>query len=154
MILDKNLQFDPLGTAVTATAFSTNIIDLLNAREMATDQYGGFPIVTVTVGQTFTAAGAATLQLQVQGSVDNVTYAILDQTDAIPKANLVVGTIIRLPLGKLQPQSAGINRYYKLQYVVGTGPMTAGTVEADLVIGAEQLNNQTITYPPGVVVSN
>jgi hypothetical protein len=38
--------------------------------------------------------------------------------------------------------------------VVAAGPFTAGTIEADLVIGAEQLNNQTVTYPPGVVVSN
>jgi hypothetical protein len=154
VILDKNLQFDPLGTAITATAVSTNVIDLLNAREMATDQYGGFPIVTLTLGATFTAAGAATLTVQVQGSVDNVTYATLDQTDAIGKAVLLVGVILRIPLGKLQPQSAGINRYYRLNYVVATGPFTAGTLEADLVIGAEQLNNQTITYPPGVVVSN
>ena len=154
MILDKNLQFDPNPTLITVTANSTNVIDLLNPREMATDQYGGFPIVTVTVLVSLVAAGAATLTVQVQGSVDNVTYAILDQTDAIPKANLVAGTIVRIPLGKLQPQSAGINRYYRLNYVVATGPFTGGSVEADLVIGTEQLNNQTITYPPGVVVSN
>ena len=154
MILDKNLQFDPLATAITATAVSTNVIDLLNAREIATDQYGGFPIVTITLGATFTAAGAATLTVQVQGSVDNVTYTLLDQTDAIPKANLLIGTVLRIPLGKLQPQSVGLSRFYRLNYVVAAGPFTAGTIEADLVIGAEQLNNQTVTYPPGVVVSN
>jgi len=154
MILDKNLQFDPAATAITVTAVSTNVIDLLNAREMSVDQYGGFPIVTITVGTALAAAGAAVLTVQVQGSTDNATYTIMDQTDAIPKANLVAGTIIRIPLGKLQPQSVGIPRYIRLNYVVGTGPFTAGTIEADLVVGSEQINNQTITYPPGVTVSN
>jgi hypothetical protein len=154
MILDKLLQFDAGATAITASAASTNTLDMLNARDIA---IGGNmdqdPLVVVTVGVTFTAAGAATLTIQCQASVDNASWTTVSQTDAIPKANLTAGTVIKLPLGLQQPQSAGIPRYYRLNYVVATGPMTAGQIEADLVIGGMQLNNPPV-YPSGFTVTN
>jgi len=160
MILDKLLQFDPAATAITVTAASTNTIDALAFRDFGVDASpGANPMICVTIGSAFTAAGAATLQVQVQASVDNATWTVESQTDAIPKANLTAGQVIRMPMPIQQPQSAGIPRYYRLNYVVATGPMTAGTVEADLVYVAPQLvplgaNGYLSGYPAGVAVAN
>lgn len=155
MILDKLLQFDPNPTLITVTAASTNTLDMLNAREMGVGaSQDQMMHVLVTVIAALVAAGAATLQVQLQASVDNVAWTIEAQTDAIPKANLGVGALVRLPMGRMQPQSAGVPRYYRLNYVVGTGPFTGGSVEADLVVGDGQSNNAPVNYPSGVVITN
>lgn len=155
MLIDKLLQFDPSGTAVTVTATSTNTFDLLNARDLSIGAVDGRILeAVITVGTAFAAAGAATLQAQFQGSTDNVTWTTYIQTDAIPKANLGAATVMRLPLPPLAvaPHAAGLPRYLRLNYVVGTGPFTGGTIEADLVLNPQA--NTPPYYPPGVVIAN
>lgn len=152
MILDINLRLDSVA-AVTVTAAAANVIDLLNARDMGVgDAYERLEAV-FTVGTAFAAAGAATLTFQVQGSVDNITWTTYCQTDAIPKANLTAGQVIRLPVAPRPPHSAGLPRYYRVNYVVATGPFTAGTITSDFVPVTHQANNPE-SYPPGVTVSN
>ena len=167
MILDQNLRFDPAGTAITATAASTNTIDALAGRDLGV---GGTPgqdfLALITIGTAFAAAGAATLQVQLQASVDNANWTTESQTDAIPKANLTAGAVIKLPLGQQQPQSgsatptvSSIPRYYRLNYVVATGPFTAGTVTADLASGGVQEHpispaGYQSGYPSGFTVTN
>jgi hypothetical protein len=155
MILDKLLEFDPALTALTVTAVSTNVLDMLVAREMGIGMgEEQRPQVQITVNAALVSAGATTLQVQLQASVDNAAWTIEAQTDAIPKANLGVGAVIRVPLGIMQPQSAGVPRYYRLNYVVATGPFTGGSIQAELVIGDGQTNNALVSYPPGIVITN
>lgn len=153
MILDKNLQFDPAATAITVTAVSTNVIDLQNARDIAVGTAWEPPCAFVTVGVAFAAVGAGTLRVQLQGSVDNITFTTYCQSDDIPKANLIAGAVIKLVASPQPPHAAGLPRYYRLNYVVTTGPFTAGQIEADLAAIAYQINNPP-TYAPGVVVAN
>lgn len=152
MILDKLLQFDPTATAITVTAVSTNVLDMVNARDMA---YGEWPnmMARVTVTEAFTAAGAGTLTIAFQGSVDNITFTDYAVTAAIGKASLILGATIDIPMAPKPPQAAGIPRYYRLNYTVATGPMTAGKVEADLVVSGLQANNPP-TYPAGITIAN
>jgi len=127
MIIDKFLQFDS-GTAITSTAASNNTIDLSQSRDIAN---GGDPALQLvcTVVTAFTAAGAATLQVQFQTSADNASWTTLAQSDAIPVASLTAGTeLLRIGL------PLGIQRYIRLNYVVATGPMTAGAITAELVL--------------------
>ena len=140
MILDQLMRLDPPATAITATAPSTNTIDALAFRDFGIGSGPGQqPTLEVTVGTTLTAAGAATLTVQWQGSADNATWYTLCQTDAIPKANLVSGANISLPLGQQQPQmGAIIPRYYRANYVVATGPFTAGNITTDVVVSGSQ----------------
>ena len=160
MILDNLLRFDPTGTAVTVTTPSTNTIDALAFRDLGVGGSPGMePNIVVTVGAAFAAAGAATLQVQLQASVDNINWTVENQTDAIPKANLPAGQVIRFPLGSQQPQSAGIPRYYRLNYVVANGPFTSGSITSDLVCVAPQAHPVGPTglqsgYQPGFVVVN
>lgn len=153
MILDKLLQFDPNPTLLTVTAPSTNVIDLINAREMSIDIGPAQLAALVTVIVTLVAAGAATLQVQYQQSVDNAAWTIAAQTDAIPKANLAAGQVIAINMPPMQPQSAGVPRYHRLNYVVGAGPFTGGSVEADLVMN-RQVSNPQLNYPAGIVIAN
>lgn len=118
--------------AVTATAVSTNSYDLGVAREMSDD---GELFIVTTVGTTVTAAGAATVQLQLVQSVnsDLSSATIVAQTDAIPKASLVAGFTITNPIPR------GITaRYVGLQYTVATGPLTAGTFTANIVVDSQE----------------
>lgn len=153
MILDQFLQLDPAATAITVTAASTNVIDLSNARDLAIGDAFESPEVVLTITTAFTAAGAATLRVQWQGSTDNITFTTFCQTDDIPKANLTAGTVIKLRASPTPPHAVGLPRYHRLNYVVSTGPFTAGKLQADFVPVAQQ-NNNPPAYPPGVTVAN
>jgi hypothetical protein len=146
MILDKLLLMSN-AQAITASANSTDVIDL----GVASDIGNGEDIeILCVVGTAFTAAGAATLQVALQGSTDNSTFTDMVVTRAIGKADLVAGAEackFRIP-----PVAAGQNppRYLRMSYTVATGPMTAGTITAGVV--QERQNNRA--YAPGISISN
>jgi hypothetical protein len=131
MMTDALLQLSS-AQAVTVTAVSTNAIDVNQARDLASGEhlYANF-----TVDTTALAAGAATVtfQLIASDSANLSSPQVLVQTDAIGKAELTVG---RAPISIGLPQSAlatGLGkRYLGVQYVVSTGPLTAGAFTACL----------------------
>lgn len=149
MIIDGLLQFDPALSAITVTRVSTNVIDLLNARDI------GGPMnpamwLAVGVNAAFTAAGAGTLTVQMQGSIDNVTYSTYSETRALSIADLT-------PIGRLfvaswpmRVAADALPRYLRLNYVVATGPMTAGSVNAQLVLDPQAYGQ----YPAGINITN
>ena len=143
MIIDYYLQFDPNPTLLTATAFSTNTLDMLNAREMAVGSQLKIAIEIVTA-----LAGGTSLNIQLLGSADNSTYTLIQETGVMLTAVLGAGNVFNLELAHRSPLQA-VPRYYKLQYVI-VGPYTSGAVAAQIV-----LDRQTTTYyPPGIVVLN
>ena len=148
MTLDALLLFDPTGTAITATAASTNILDLGCQRDLGI----GDPKleVEIVIQQTFAAAGAATLNVQIQSSVDNVTWSTLVESSAIPVANLTQSRkILRMDLPADQPVlTAGIGRYLRLYYVVASGPFTSGQVLAALVLNRSALPTYASGFNP------
>ena len=156
MILDSNLILDPAGTAITATAVSTNVIDVGVGRDMGI----GRPLqVTVTSNGLFAAGGAATLQIQLEAAPDNGsgapgTYDVLAETEALSIAQLNSLTFQKISLvGFMLPDRApgdSLPRFYRLNYVVATGPFTAGAVEAFINLSREQLP----LYPSGFTVPN
>lgn len=129
MILDKqNIMSE--AQAITATAVSTNVIDL---GATGTDQ--GEPVnLLLQVNEAFTAAGAGTLTITLETD-DNESFSsatVLLSTGAIPKATLALGyqaAISFLP--------ANVERYIRLNYTVATGPMTAGKITAAIVLGRQ-----------------
>ena len=126
------------GQAVTATANSTNVIDLSLARDIGE---GDDIYVSFSVGTAFTAAGAATLTLTVVVSAADTlpTPTTLGTGGTIAVASLVAGYTFVIRVNPQLFYSSTTNsslglRYLGVIYTVATGPMTAGTITADVVI--------------------
>jgi hypothetical protein len=143
MYTDALLQLSS-AQAVTSTAFSTNTIDLLQARNIGAGGGDNDALnVLITVDTTVTAAGAATVNFQVVTSANaNLSSpTIIGQTDAIPKAALTAGKQIVVPIPRSFINVPG-QRYLGVQYTVTTGPLTAGAFTASVVLqGADSVGN-------------
>ena len=132
MLTDALLQLSS-AQAVTASAVSTNTIDLGVARDIGV---GADLYAVITVDEAATASGSATVNFQVISSANaNLSSAnIISQTDAIAKTDLTLArkpivicisqaTLLSLPVGQ---------RYLGVQYTVATGPLTAGKFSATI----------------------
>lgn len=141
MIFDSTNLFSD-AQAITASAASTNVIDFgatdtpQHAANAITRDIGKGNVIELyaQVVEAFTAAGAGTLTIDLQtDTAEGFGSATTLWTSAtIGKADLVAG--YRLPI-YFMPQ--GIQRYLRLNYTVGTGPMTAGKITAGLVFAAD-----------------
>jgi hypothetical protein len=130
MITDKLNTFSN-AQLVTATAASTDVIDLgpLTHGNTRRDIGAGEPIyLVVAMLAAATAAGAATTNIQLQTSDDNATWVTLFDSGALALADLAAG---KRPVQIAVPR--GVRRYLRLNFVIGTGPLTAGSFWAGLV---------------------
>ena len=117
-ILDKLLVFSE-DQAVTATAASTNAIDL----GQGGDAVGQEPTIRALVTVPFATLTSLTVKLQT--SSDNSNWDDVLLTPAIAAASLVKGKeifCVRVP--------HGLKRYVRLNYVVAGSNATAGKVYA------------------------
>lgn len=126
MLTDALLQLSSSQT-VTASAVSTNTIDLGVARDLG---QGTDLFFCWTVDEAATAAGAATVTFQIITSAAAALSSptILAQTDAIAKTELTLARkpiILRIPSAIVLAAPVG-QRYLGCQYTIATGPLTAG----------------------------
>ncbi len=141
MYIDNDLVFSS-AQAVTATAASTNALDLATA----TRNIGaGEPIELVAlVTTTTTSGGSTTLDIALQDSADNSSFA--DTTikqSGIAKATLVAGyEMLRAALPR------GLRRYLRIYYTVNTANFTAGAFTAFLT--SDRQDN--VAQPSGFTV--
>ena len=142
MLLDTNLQFSD-AQALTATAVSTNVVNLVNDRDMGI----GTQLALVVIGSgTFaSAAGTATLQIIVQFSEDNSTYVDAAESDVMTITQLNDTTpnnepyLFAINLPRPKKGTNTFPQYIRLNYIVGTQSFTAGTVTAFLNIGRDDV---------------
>lgn len=129
MITDKLLRVST-DQAVTSTAVSTDTIDLSVARDIGE---GKKLIMNFAVTEAATASGSATVTFQVIGSAsaDLSSPVVLGSTGAIAKADLTLGANIAVDINSLIGSKG--YRYIGANYVVATGPLTAGKFTADIV---------------------
>ncbi len=165
MILDLNAILSST-QLVTVTAPSTGVYDVAGlgvgvasvnitgiangaAAAQGGDLGGGGPNMAsppqlgVFVNTNFTAGGAATMQVQLQAAVDAGggtpgTWDTIMESDTIPVADWITSDnpIISFTVPKRYP-GQGFPRFYRLNYVVATGPMTAGALSAYLLTGID-----------------
>jgi len=144
MITDKLLKVSS-AQAVTATANSTDVIDLSQNRDVGAgeDVYFHF-----SVDESVAAAGAATVDLQVvvSDAAALTSPVVVACSGSVAKAELVAGKRIALCVSPMI-ESAG-KRYMGVRYVVGTGPLTAGKFTAQVVKDVQDYK----VYPVGSVV--
>jgi hypothetical protein len=131
MILDAQNMLSN-GQAVTSTGdtASTDVYDTGAAADVGI----GYDVyMHVKTRAAFTSGGAGTLQVVLQDSADNSSWAdVQTLTPARALAALGANTEIvraRLPIG--------LRRYIRFAYRVGTAAMTAGTVDAHLALDVQ-----------------
>lgn len=135
------------GQAVTATAVSTNTIDLSRARDVGD---GEDVYVQIATDVAATAVGAATVRFEVitSAAADLSSPTVIVASGDIPKDSLTVGSRIELgiPPNHLVPLG---QRYLGVRYTVSTGPLTAGTFTALVNLGVQSVQK---SYPSGFTV--
>lgn len=132
MLIDKQNQFSAdTGDTPTSTGNnpSTNIIDLGVARDIGGATADNLMLLA-QVTAAFTSGGSATLQVQYQGSNDASSWTTIAQTDVLALAALTAGT--KFLAGELISPNT-LYRYHRLNYLIGTAAMTAGTIRAGFV---------------------
>lgn len=140
MLIDKQLLVSE-AQAVTASAVSTNVIDLSAYRNVGV---GKDIEAALFVDEAATAAGAATVDFEIQTD-DNAGFSTpttVFKVSAVPKASIVPGynpfAGFKLP--------AGVERYLRFNYTVATGPLTAGKFTGGLILASDQWR----AYPNGI----
>jgi hypothetical protein len=166
MILDGALQFTGtagstsamVDTPTTGTQQSTNVIDLVAARDLG---IGDDPALKLLIQVMAAFTVGTSLDVQLQGAPDNGSglpgaYTTMWDSTAIAEANLVAGTYIaNVDLPRIwlptpyKPGLQALPRFLRLQWI-SVGTHTTGTLFGALVIDRED----QISYPPGVVVAN
>jgi hypothetical protein len=142
MLLDSTLQFSD-AQALTATAASTNVINLVNDRDMGIGR--NVELVIIGSGTFASAGGTATLQIGIEYSEDNVTYvpAALSDVMTITQLNSTVPEnqpyLLAMPLPRPKKGTETMPQYVRLYYTVGTQNFSAGTVTAFLAIGRDDV---------------
>jgi hypothetical protein len=149
MILDLASKFSA-AQALTATAISTNVIDLRNAATplLVDEGMGGDEIWLVVQVITAAAGGDAaktlTITLESDSTADLATSATVHYTSpAFTGAQLIAGFVaIRTPL-----PSSDYERYLGLRYTVSAG-FTSFTIDAFLTPDVQR----NVIYPKGYAI--
>jgi len=141
MIFDMQSLFSD-AQAITVTAVSTNVLDTGVSREMGRGTQ--IPLLAQVV-TTFTAGGAATLTVafQVDSDVAFGSAQTLYTSAAIAVATLVAGYRVLLDRVPEHTAAKADARYWRFNYTVATGPMTAGALTAGIVMGRQSVGFPT-----------
>ncbi len=123
------------GIAITTTRQSTNVLDLLAARDVGADEPLGIHVLCTA---TFTSTVSTTLTVSYEVcDTAGGSYLTLLQTPPIPKAQLIAGEEIfrvALPVNQVLNAVAGVlnapGQFIALRYTVATGPFDLGAVFA------------------------
>jgi len=144
------------GVAITTTRQSTNVLDLLAARDVGADEPLGIHVLC-TATFTSTLSSLLTVSYEVCDT-EGGTYLGLLQTMPIPKAQLIAGEEIfrvALPVNQVLNATAGVlaapGRFIALRYTVTTGPFDTGSVFAYLNPRPDR--NAFTTYSPSYTVA-
>lgn len=136
MYVDKQAEFSD-AQAVTATAISTNVMDLISnssgknaLRDIGTGQDVYLVVQTITAATDTGSDATLTVTLESDSTVDLATSATTHfSTGAMAFATFSpAGSVlaaVKLPQGNYE-------RYLGVRYTVASGPLTAGTFDAFL----------------------
>jgi hypothetical protein len=136
MILDKEQMLSD-NQAVTGSQASSNVIDLGAVRDIGAGEPLEMLFVSPVAAQS---AGASTLVIALETDTQPsfATKVTLAQSAVIPKAAIAAGAELWRP--KLP---AGVQRYLRAFYTVGTADLTAGTITSGIL-----LDRRVLAHPP------
>jgi hypothetical protein len=144
------------GQLVTATGntLGTNAIDLApNARggnQAADYGIGKSMTIEISIFQTLTSGGAATVQFQLV-QADNAALStnleVINETPAFVYSTLVAGTV--LPLGWSSSAPTNPRRYMGIRIVIGTAVLTNATGQFFAAVPSEFVGTGKRYYASG-----
>ena len=145
MITDALLQLSD-AQAVTASAYSTNTIDLGSARDIGA---GEELFAVFTVDQSFATATSVQFQIVISANANLSSHEVLVETPAIAIASLNAGRApIALRLPRTLTNALG-QRYLGARYTIGGSNATAGQVTCNIVKDVQDVGKH---YPSGFTV--
>lgn len=181
MILDYLLMFNPPAlpanlAQVVGTYVSDNVLDFgINsgipssangggARDMGIGDNPALKLL-VQVSTTFTSGGAGTLQIALQGAVDNgsgapSTYSTWWTSPAFALATLNAGSRLYDMDFPRPPDGIAVPRFVRMAYIIAGATMTAGEIISGVVLDRDdQMYNSTANnvqggYQAGINVAN
>lgn len=175
MILDAFLEFDPAATSVAiaaGTQASTNIVDLhgtgllptlanlQGARDMGIGDSPAMKICVQVDTAFASAASTGTITCAMQGAPDNGSGAPGTYVTMVTGPTYVVpgvGTRL-LDIDMPRPKDGNLPRFLRLLYTVAVQTMSAGKVNAHLVLDRFDQPSQAAgvvgAYPAGLTVAN
>lgn len=172
MLFDDTLLFFQTGTANsftagefvslvgvgTASACSSTVINLGNARDLGIGNGPDTPMVSLTIGTAVTSSCASTLiNALFQGSTDSTTWTTYAASGAASTASWAVGAQI-LPINvPRRPTGAALPLYYRVSLVV-TGAnagetISTGTILGGIVLARADSRDTLGMYPAGFSVA-
>lgn len=155
MILDYLLMLDNPSATLNiagsgAAVNSGNVIDLLNARDMGISNIA-LPFLC-RVGTAF--VGAGTLQILIQGSVDNSTFTTMDASRDYALAELTAGARLHEVSWPGISGTQALPRYIRARYVNNSATaFTAGTLISGFLLDRQD-SLPNLVYPIGVTIYN
>jgi hypothetical protein len=182
MILDGFLSFDNAllfvagTTGAIGTQPSTNVIDLGVTSGIPSSASGGGARdigigddpamkLMVLVPTTVTSGGAATLQIALQGAIDNgagapAAFSTWWSSPAYALATLTAGARLYDMDMPRPPDGIAIPRFLRMAYIIATATLTGGNISAFIVLDRMDIpyqgtNNAIMGgYPAGIVIAN
>ena len=148
------------GQLVTSTGntLSANTIDLAPLSlggNQAGDTGGGEPLeISISVLQTLTSGGAATVQFQMIQADDaalSSNVQVINQTDAFAYTALTAGTIVPLHWDRAAPYAP--KRFVGLRFVVGAAALTNGTGQFFASVAKSVQDVKNIYFKSGFTVA-
>lgn len=151
-------EFVNIATASTASATTSSVINLGNARDLGIGNGPDTPMVSLTIGTAVTSScSSMLLNAQFQGSTNSTAWTTYAESGAASTASWAAGAQI-LPINvPRRPTGAGLPLYYRVNIAV-TGANAAETVSTGTIIGGIVLARADSTdtlgqYPAGYTVS-
>lgn len=143
----------PVGVAITATRNSTNVLDMLVARDMGAGEILDLHVIVTEAFATLTS-----LVVSCEVSADNSTFYQILTSPIYPVAQLILGAPIfryAMPLNQILNATAGVlkapGRYIRLVYTVAGSDATTGKVFSYLNAANDRV--QTYIYPENYVTA-
>jgi hypothetical protein len=127
MVLDKEQMFSE-GQAVTNSQASTNYIDLGSVRDIGVGEPLDVLFISPVAAQS-TGSSTLVIALETDTQSSFATKVTLAQSAAIAKAAITAGAELWRPR-----VPAGVQRYLRAFYTVGTADLTAGTFTAGILL--------------------
>lgn len=157
MILDSLLCFSSAQALNSTTAASTNVIDLLNPRDMGIGDDPALKLAIFVTTAFVLASSTPSLTIQFQGAPDNGsgapgTYITYAESRAYAAADMPLGAkLFPIDVPHRDPTlTSTFPRFYRLNYLIATSTFSAGALSAYIVIDRQDSSQ----YPAGLTITN